>query len=97
MPNTTNGYTPQHTTASTSVDTIAPRISENNSFINLNEVKRRNDEIDQLDADERNDDTAQTVDQQIALQRGQCADRRVLHAAQRQRNQRDDDERVEDH
>ena len=52
-------------------------------------------EIDELDADERNDDAAQAVDEQVALQNGERADRFVGDAAQRQRNQRDDDERVE--
>ena len=51
--------------------------------------------IDEFDADERNDDAAEAVDEQVALQNGERADRLVRHAAQRQRNQRDDDERVE--
>ena len=52
-------------------------------------------DINGLDADERNDDAAEAVDEQVALQNGERADGLELHAAQRQRNQRDDDERVE--
>ena len=48
-----------------------------------------------FDADERDDDAAEAVDEQVALQNGQRADGLEFHAAQRQRNQRDDDERVE--
>ena len=60
-------------------------------FHKLDEVERGDDEIDELDADERNDDAAEAVDEQVALQNGERAHRFVGHAAQRQRNQRDDD------
>ena len=73
----------------------AARISESRFFISLNEFEGGDDDVDDFDADERNDDAAQAVDEQVALQNGQRADRLELHAAQRQRNQRDDDERVE--
>ena len=53
------------------------------------------DEIDEFDPDEWNDDAAETVDEQIALEDGERAHRFVSDAAQRQRNQRDDDKRVE--
>ena len=61
----------------------------------LGQVKRGDDQIDQLDSDKRNDETAEAVDQQVALQNRERAHRFVSDAAQRQRNQRDDDERVE--
>ena len=54
------------------------------------------DEIDQLDADERRDDAAEPVDQQVPAQERGRADRAVADAAQRQRDQDRDDERVED-
>ena len=73
----------------------ARRISENNSFIRLNQVERRNDKIDELDANKRNDNAADTVYEQIAPQRGERPDGSVFDAAQRQRKERDDDERVE--
>ena len=58
-------------------------------------MERSNDEIDELDADERHDDATEAIDEQVALQDGEGAHRFVGHAAQGQRNQRDDDERVE--
>ena len=61
----------------------------------LGQVKRGDDQIDQFDPDKRNDETAEAVDQQVALQNGERAHRFVSHAAQRQRNKCDDDERVE--
>ena len=61
----------------------------------LGQVKCGDDQVDQLDSDKRNDETAEAVDEQVALQDGERAHRFVSDAAQRQRNQRDDDERVE--
>ena len=58
-------------------------------------MERGDDEIDELDADKRHDDAADAVDEEIALENCERAHRFVGHAAQRQRNQRDDDERVE--
>ena len=60
-------------------------------------MKRRDQEVDQFDADERNDDAAEAVDEQIALQDGERAHRLVSYAAQRQRDERDDNERVKNH
>ena len=61
-------------------------------FHKLNEVEGGDDEIDDLDADERHDDAAEAVDEQVALQNRERADGPEFHAAQRQRNQRDDDQ-----
>jgi len=58
-------------------------------------MKRSDDQIDQFDPDKRHDETAETVDEQVALQDGERAHRFVSDAAQRQRNQRDDDEGIE--
>ena len=58
----------------------------------LGEVQSGNDQIDQLDADERHDDAAHAVDEQIALQDLRRAERAVFHAAQRERDQQDDDD-----
>src|SRR5579871_5590095 len=55
-----------------------------------------NDEVDDLDANERRDDAAQAIDQEVALQEAPGADRTVFYAAQRERHQRNDDQRVED-
>src|SRR5882672_4006662 len=78
-----------------SVAMIAPLISEKNAFMKLNEVESGDEDVNELDADEWNEDTAEAVDKQIALQGGQRADRRVFYAPQGERDQRNDDEGVE--
>src|SRR3954467_6012012 len=62
----------------------------------LSQVQGNDDEVDRLDADEGNDDTAEAVDQQVAPE--QCAgpDRAIGDALQRQRDQCDDNKCVED-
>src|SRR5450830_66886 len=90
MPHTTSGYNPQHTTASTRVDTTAPRISDKRFFIGLPQIEGGDDDVDKFDTDERNDHAAEAVNEQVALQRLKRADGRVFHAAQRERNQCDD-------
>src|SRR5262249_17883641 len=60
------------------------------------EVEGGEHEIDRLDADEWNDDAADAIDQQVAPQQRAGADRTITHAFERQRDQRDDDQRVED-
>src|SRR5258708_37641994 len=59
------------------------------------EMERGDQDVDGLDADERNDHAAEAVDKKIAGQNRGRADWTVGHAPQRQRNQRDDDQRVE--
>ena len=54
------------------------------------------EEVDQLDADKRDEDAADAVDEEIAAEHGRGADRPVGDAPQRQRDEGDDDERVED-
>src|SRR5215471_20832091 len=53
------------------------------------------DFVDYPNAREWNDDSAQSVDEQIPAQHLSCADGFVLHAAQCKRNKRDDDHRIE--
>src|SRR4029077_13007221 len=53
-------------------------------------------EVDRLDADERDDHAAAAVDPQVAPQQWAGPDRAIAHAFERQRNERDDDQRVED-
>src|SRR5260221_4689043 len=55
-----------------------------------------NDEVDGLDPDERDDQPAGAVDPQVPAEQRRRRGRPVAHAAQRQRDQRDDDQRVED-
>src|SRR5690349_20706070 len=54
------------------------------------------DEVDGLDPDERDDQPADAVDPQVPAEQRRGGGRPVAHAAQRQRDQRDDDQRVED-
>ena len=53
--------------------------------------------VNELDPDERNNDSAGAVDQKIVAQQRGRAHGAICHAAQRQRDQRNDDDRVEDH
>src|ERR1700685_1403550 len=61
------------------------------------EMQRGDHDVDSLDADERNNHAAEAVDNKIASQNRGGADRTVRHPAERQRNQRDDDQRVENY
>ncbi len=60
------------------------------------QIEGGDDEVDQLDADERHDEPAEAVDEEVAAKQRGRADRAIGDAAQRQRDQRDDDQRVED-
>src|SRR5215831_16148151 len=62
----------------------------------LGEMHSGHHEVDRLDAEERNDDAADSVDQKVEPQQSGGADWAIAHALQRQRNERDDDQRVED-
>ena len=72
-----------------------PHEEDNQNAHSLDQVERDEREIDQLDPDERRDQAANAVNQHVPLKNLRRADRAVFHAAQRERNQRDDDERVE--
>src|ERR1035441_6133576 len=61
----------------------------------LDELQGGDDEVDELDANERDDDPAQAVNEQVALKHGEGADGRVFDAAQGQGNQGDNNEGVE--
>src|SRR5262249_36801477 len=61
------------------------------------QVDRRDDHVDQLDAGKWGDDAAYAIDEQVPAQQGGRADGAVANAPQRQRDQRHDDQRVEDH
>src|ERR1700731_3823200 len=54
----------------------------------LGEMQGGDDEVDGLDADKRNDDAADAVDHQVALQQRPCADRPIPDALERERNER---------
>ena len=59
------------------------------------EVEAGNGKVDQLDADERRDQAAETVDCEIAREQRTRADRAIFHALQRERDQAWNDQRVE--
>ncbi len=67
-----------------------------NIFLFLKPAEGDDGHINDLDADERNNDAAEAVDQKIARQQCACADRLISNALQRKRDQRDNDECVED-
>src|ERR1700692_263099 len=62
----------------------------------LSQMQGGDDEVDGLDADKGNDDAAGAVDHQVAAQQRAGPDGAIRHALQGQRNQPDDDQRVED-
>src|ERR1700677_962072 len=76
--------------------TIAGRISRNIWVISSGEMQGRDQEVDSLDADKRNNHAAKAVDQKVAAQQRCGSDRTIPHALKRQRNQGDDDERIKD-
>src|SRR5208282_1079873 len=57
----------------------------------------RNEHVDQLDSDKRNDDSAETVDEQVAAQKRFGSKRPIPYAAERERNKRDDNKGVENY
>src|SRR6185369_296000 len=91
---TTAGYTRQHRKSSESVITNNGR----SCFIGASsEVEHVYDHVDQLDADERQQHAAAAVHEQVAAQDALVAHRAVFDATQCERNERNDDQRVEDH
>ncbi|KAG1161242.1 hypothetical protein G6F35_019120 [Rhizopus arrhizus] len=60
-------------------------------------AQRGQHHVDQLDAHEGHQQAAQAIDQQVAAQQHGSAQGPVTHAFERQRDQHDDDQRVEDH
>src|SRR4051812_7896571 len=85
---------------SATTKTIAGRISFDISFLlrpsTSSQVQGGDQKVDRLDADERNDDATQPIDQEIAPKQRTGTDRAITHAFERQRDERNDDERVED-
>ena len=64
--------------------------------VSLRQPNGGDEHVNELDADEWDDDAAESIDEEVALQQGSRGHRPVLHAAQSERDQRDDDQRVED-
>src|SRR5579862_7795165 len=63
----------------------------------LRSMRGDQDHVDQLDENERHNDAAGTVNDQVATENGRGAHGTISHASQRQRDQCDNDQRVEDH
>ena len=63
-----------------------------NSNTSLSQVQPDQNQVDSLDADERHDQAAEAVDQQVAVEDGGRAERAVGDAFQRQRDQGDNDQ-----
>src|SRR5215831_13593506 len=82
-------------TVSTTVIRIA--VSSVRISIPLGQPQRRDQHVDNLDSDEWNDYAADTIDQQVARQDRGGTERPILDPAQRQRDERDNDERVENY
>src|SRR5579883_3354648 len=74
---------------------MAGRISFN-MFLSSGKTDGGDQHVDELDANEGHDDAAEAVDEKIAPQNARRTHRTVGDAAQRQRDERNDDERVED-
>src|SRR5450432_2567577 len=89
---TTPGYTKQHRTSSENVITKQGRIR----FIGSSrEMEHVHDHIDQLDADEGQHHAATAVHQEVAAQDALDAHRAIFDAAQCERDECDDNQRVE--
>src|SRR5665213_2288128 len=69
--------------------------SENSVRMGLDEMEEVDEHIDGLDADEGNENASQAVDEQVAAENRGSAERLVDDAPQGQRDQRDDDQGVE--
>src|SRR4029079_6593586 len=76
--------------------TMAGRTSCNMRLSCLGEVQGRDQEVDGLDADEWNEDAAKPVDQEIAAEQRAGADRPISEGLKRHRDERNDDQRIED-
>src|SRR5262249_8926132 len=72
-------------------------LDEHKRSLFLDQVQHGQNHVDDLDPDERHDQPAHAVYEQVITQQRGRAYWAVAHAAQRQRDQEDDDQRVEDH
>ena len=90
MPVTASGYrTPQASVSAPNRTSAGRRDGFHGNSVNVDQARLSSDKhhVDQLDADERQQDAADAIDQQVAAQQRGGADGAVLHALERQRNQ----------
>src|SRR5581483_379016 len=97
IPVTTSGHTIPVMAIRRRKRTTAGRTIEFMSGLPSDEVREHQCEIDQLDTQEGDDDSPQSVDQKVAPQQHRRSERAVLDALQSEWDQYDDDERVEDY
>jgi hypothetical protein len=74
---------------------LKARCSSSSLLLDSNEVSEADDNVDQLDSNERNDDPANAIDEEIAPQDACRADGPIGYPSQRKGNERYDDQRVE--
>src|SRR6266478_3580585 len=82
--------------------TVVTKVNQNEMrrffFISSsNHPKIRQQYVDELDSDERRNNSAYAVDQQIALQQGRRAERTIAHATERKRDESHNNQSVENH
>src|SRR5581483_2640565 len=90
---TASGYTTPRRTVRATVTATAVTIWRRSMSVH---PQGDEDDVDELDADERGDDAAQAVDQQVAAQDGGRPHGPELDALQSQGDERHDDQGVED-
>ena len=66
-------------------------------ILSPNKSKGDQDQVDELDAWERNGDSADPIDPEVAAEQRPRPDRPIAHAAEGERDQDDDDQGIEDH
>src|SRR5579883_1863914 len=94
-PFTSSGYATPVIRVSARSATSAGRICESMALASR-QVKSDEEQIDDLDADERHHDAAEPVDEQVAAEERVGPHGAVADAAQGERDEEDDDDRVED-
>src|SRR5262252_3912212 len=95
-PVTRSGYATPVTRVSATRMTRAGRSCARMSSPPLYEAEGHEDHVHELDPRERDEDAAHAVDPEVAPENGRRANRTVADAAEGQRDERDDDQRVED-
>src|SRR5262245_61148463 len=95
-PVTTRGYTIPSSAVVTTVISTATTKLRRISIEPSRQTKKCDDDVDDLDADERDDDSAYAVEQEVSTEKRVRTHRPVRHAPECQRNERHDDHRVED-
>src|ERR1700729_2790225 len=75
--------------------TMAGRMTARSTRRSSGETSQYQAQVDELDSDEGHQNAPEAIDEKIAPQEHGCAECPVLHALQRQWNQKYDDDRIE--